>query len=166
VSGVPPARGRRFEAETAGTIARLVEDGTVRVRYRPIAILDRLTDDAYSTRALNAAAVVADSAGPDAFLAFQGELFAEQPPEGGSGLSDQRLIALAAQAGASDPVVATGIRDLRFATWAARVTDQAGRDGITATPTVLVDGTTVSDRTPSGLVAAVSAAAQDASSAG
>jgi protein-disulfide isomerase len=54
---------RRFEEQTGGMIAQLVADGTVRVRYRPLAFLDRLSTDDYSTRALNAAAVVADAAG-------------------------------------------------------------------------------------------------------
>lgn len=149
----------QFEAETGSTIARLVEEGTVRVRYRPIAILDRLSTDDYSTRALNAAAVVADAAGRDAFLAFHGALFADQPREGSPGLSDAQLIALAGRAGAGGAGVATGIRGLRFGAWAARVTDQASMDGVTGTPTVLVDGTPLADRSPTGVLAAVTAAA-------
>jgi protein-disulfide isomerase len=156
---------RQFEAEAGGTIARLVAEGTVQVRYRPIAILDRLSTDDYSTRALNAAAVVADAAGTDAFLAFHDGLFADQPAEGGPGLADQQLVALATRAGAGGSGVATGVSDLRFGTWSARVTDQASRRGISATPTVLVDGTPLADRSPSGLVAAVRAAAQNRSPA-
>ncbi|HEX2074874.1 MAG TPA: thioredoxin domain-containing protein [Geodermatophilus sp.] len=150
---------RRFEEQAGGNLDQLVREGTVQVRYRPIAILDRFSTDDYSTRALNAAAVVADAAGVEAFLAFHDELFAAQPPEGGPGLSDEELIDLAARAGAGGTRVADGIRDLRFAGWAARVTDQASREGITGTPTVLVDGAPLADRSPAGLEAAVRAAA-------
>jgi protein-disulfide isomerase len=150
---------RRFEEQAGGTLDRFVREGTVQVRYRPIAILDGSSTDEYSTRALNAAAVVADAAGVEAFRAFSDELFAAQPAEGGPGLSDDELIDLAARAGAGGPGVAQGIRDLRFADWAARVTDQAGREGITGTPTVLVDGTPLADRSAAGLDAAVRAAA-------
>jgi protein-disulfide isomerase len=38
------------------------------------------------------------------------------------------------------------------------VTDQASRDGVTGTPTVLVDGTALADLTAAGLAAAVTAA--------
>ena len=42
-------------------------------------------NDQYSTRALNAAAVVVDTAGPDAYQTFHDLLFANQPAEGGWG---------------------------------------------------------------------------------
>jgi protein-disulfide isomerase len=150
---------RRFEEQVGGTLDQLVREGTVQVRYRPIAILDRFSPDDYSTRALNAAAVVADAAGVEAFLAFHDELFAAQPPEGGPGLPDEELSDLAARAGAGGTGAAEGIPDLRFAGWAARVTDQASRQGVTGTPTVLVDGTPLADRSAAGLETAVHAAA-------
>lgn len=149
---------RQFEQQSGDTLDQLVQEGTVRVRYRPIAILDRLSPDDYSTRALNAAAVVADEAGADAFLTFHDTLFAHQPAEGGPGLTDEQLISLAADAGASGPRVEEGIRDLRFEGWTARVTDQASKNGITGTPTALVDGTALTDRSPAGITAAVRAA--------
>ena len=130
----------------------------VRVRYRPVAILDRLSDDDYSTRAANAAAVVADAAGVEAFHTFSELLFARQPAEGGPGLPDDELITLAAQAGASGDDVASGIRDLRFGTWVARATDQASQDGLTGTPRVLVDGVPLQVPTSEALTAAVEAA--------
>jgi protein-disulfide isomerase len=149
-----------FETAAGDTLEELAADGTVRVRYHPLAFLDRASTDDYSTRALNAAAVVADAAGTQAFLAFHDALFAEQPAEGGPGLPDDRLVELAAQAGAAGGDVEAGIRGLRFADWTERVTDDASRDGVTGTPTVLVDGDPLpaGQLTAEGVRAAVAAA--------
>ncbi|WP_051683919.1 thioredoxin domain-containing protein [Blastococcus sp. URHD0036] len=149
---------RAFEESTGDTLDQLVADGEVLVRYRPVAILDRFSDDAYSTRAANAAAVVADTAGADAFHAFSESLFAQQPAENGPGLTDDELIDAAAQAGAQGDDVAAAIRDLRFGDWVASATDRASRDGLTGTPRILVDGEPLEAPTAEALSAAVEAA--------
>ncbi|MGY1651930.1 DsbA family protein [Geodermatophilus sp. SYSU D01119] len=150
-----------LEAAAGDTLEELAADGSAQVRYRTIAFLDRASTDDYSTRALNAAAVVLDAAGPEAWLRFHDALFAGQPAEGGPGLDDDRLVELAAQAGAGGPEVERGIRDLRFADWTEQVTDAASRAGVTGTPTVLVDGEPLSadELTADGVRAAVAAAA-------
>ena len=84
-------------------------------------------------------AVVADAAGPQAFVDFSALLFAAQPEEGGPGLSDDRLVALAEQAGAAGNRVADGIRDLAYEDWTRRVTDEASKAGLQGTPTIRVD---------------------------
>ena len=90
---------KSFEDANGGQLATWVADGSVRVEYHPIAFLDRASTDDYSTRALNAAATVLDLA-PDGFRQFHDALFAEQPAEGGPGLTDARLLELAVAAGA------------------------------------------------------------------
>ena len=102
--------------------------------------------------------MVVDAAGPEAFPVLHDALFAEQPAEGGAGLSDDRLVELAAEAGATGTAVEEGIRDLRFEGWTERVTEQSSQDGVSSTPTVLVDGRPLADRTAAGLSAAVDAA--------
>ena len=149
---------QQFEAATGDTLARLVSDGTVLARYHPIAILDRASPDQYSTRAANAAAVVADAAGPDAFLAFHTVLYDNQPAENTPGLTDDQLVAFAGDAGATGSAVENAIRDLRFGDWVKTVTDKSSQAGVTATPTVIVNGTPLQDRTAAGLSAAVAAA--------
>jgi protein-disulfide isomerase len=71
---------KTFEDESGRTLARLVADGTVRARYHGMAFLDTSANDGYSTRALNAAAVVAAAAGPDGFQTFHDLLFATSRP--------------------------------------------------------------------------------------
>jgi protein-disulfide isomerase len=151
----------QLESIAGPTFAQLVDDGRIVLRYRPIAFLDQASTTDYSTRALNAAGVVLDAAGPDAFLSFHDALFAEQPPEGGAGLSDDRLAELAAEAGADGSAVEQDIRELRFEDWTAQVTDAASRAGVTGTPTVLVDGERLdpAQLSPEGIEAAVTAAA-------
>jgi protein-disulfide isomerase len=149
---------KAFEAETGQTLAGLVAAGTVQAHYHGMAFLDTSANGDYSTRALDAAAVVLNAAGPDAFETFHDLLFANQPPEGGRGLSDDQLIAYAAQAGARGGEVEQDIRNLTYGDWVKSVTDQASRDGVTGTPTVLVDGKTLADLSASGLSGAVSAA--------
>ena len=152
---------QQFEAGTGQTLDQLMADGTISVHYHPIAFLDRASSTEYSTRALNAAAVVLDTAGTQAFEEFHDLLFADQPAEGSAGLTDDQLISYAGQAGATGPTVAADIRDRTYEGWTQRVTDQSSKDGITGTPTIKVNGTELSaaQRTPEGLTAAVQAAA-------
>ena len=149
---------KAFEDATGPTLAQLIADGTVQAHVHGMAFLDTSANDRYSTRALNAAAAVVDAAGPDAFETFHDLLFAHQPAEGGSGLTDDQLIAYALQAGASGATVESGITDLVYGDWVARATGQASKDGVTGTPTVFVGGQKLTDLTPDGLTAAVTAA--------
>jgi protein-disulfide isomerase len=148
-----------FADETGSTLAQLVADGTVQARYHGMAFLDTSANDQYSTRALNAAAAVVAAAGPEAFQTFHDLLFANQPPEGGSGLTDDQLVQYAAQAGAEGSAVERAIRDLTYGDWVKTATDEASKDGVTGTPTVVVDGQELADLSPGGLTAAVSVAA-------
>jgi protein-disulfide isomerase len=150
---------KNFEDQTGKTLAQLVAAGSVQAHYHPMAFLDNATNNRYSTRALNAAAAVLDSSGSTAFQKFHDLLYANQPPESGTGLTDAQLIAYAHQAGATSSRVDSEIKNLTFGDWVKKVTDQASKDGVTATPTVLVKGKTLADLSPAGLTAAVSSAA-------
>ena len=88
-------------------------------------------------------------------------VFAEQPAGGGPGLDYDRLIALAADAGAQGSAVERAIRERTFGDWTRSVTDAASRDGVTGTPTVVVDGEPLpaDQLTAAGITAAVRSAA-------
>lgn len=141
-----------FEQRAGATLAELRDAGRVQVLYKPIAFLDRASTDRYSTRALNAAACLLDQH-PQGFEALHTALFAAQPPEGGPGLPDRQLTELVRQAGATDAGGCISGRE--FQAWTARVTEQASRAGVDQTPTVLVNGTPLTDLTADGLRAAV-----------
>jgi hypothetical protein len=82
---------RQFEQDAGSALDALVQQGVVRAEWRPIAILDRASTSQYSTRAASAAACAADAGD---FRRYAEALFREQPPEGGAGLSDRRLVDL------------------------------------------------------------------------
>ena len=104
-----------------------------------MAFLDRLSaGTAYSTRTANALATVVD-ADPGSAWAFHRALYAEQPPEGGPGLTDEEIADLARSVGVPDEVAAE-FPEGRFEAWAAQRTEQAFADGVEGTPTIVVDG--------------------------
>jgi protein-disulfide isomerase len=131
-----------FEKASGPLLRQYVDQGKVRIEYRVISILDRASNGTeYSTRAANAAAVVLDTAGPAAFKKFHDLLYANQPPEGSSGLADPQLVDLAVQAGAPRAQVTKGIRDRAFEPWVSNATAAASqRDGFQGTPAIYVDG--------------------------
>lgn len=135
----------QFETANSEQIRQWVASGAAAHEFHPIAILDRLSlGSAYSTRAANALACVAD-ASPDAVPAFNDLLFQQQPAEGTEGLTDAQLAEHAATAGAGD--VSACIDGQDFADWVGDATERAaegessptGRP-VQSTPTVLVDG--------------------------
>ena len=129
----------RFEAANSAELDRMVSSGQVRLDLRPMAFLDPQSDGArYSTRAANALATVADGAA-DKVGAFHRALFSNQPKEGTKGLSDAELADIARDAGVPDAVV-DRFDDEQFTGWVSDVTQQAFDAGITATPTVMVNG--------------------------
>ena len=161
---------RAFEESNGPVLDALREDGTIVLEYHPIAILDHASRGSqYSTRTSTAAALVADRA-PEAFSDFVEVLYANQPAEGTSGLSDEQIADLAAGVGVGDDVVGA-IRDGSytegddsFSPWVAASTEQASRDlPRLATPTILIDGEELSElgvdwREEGALEAAVEAA--------
>ncbi|PVU83344.1 disulfide bond formation protein DsbA [Cellulomonas sp. WB94] len=139
----------QFETANDAELATLRAAGGVVVEYHPISILDRLSSGTeYSTRASNAAAVVADQA-PDKFTAFNSALFANQPAENSKGLSDDEIAKLALTAGVPQTVVdqfTTNVPDKAwrtFAPYVSALTAQASVDlgDSYGTPTVLINGT-------------------------
>lgn len=145
-----------FEELNGATLTELREAGEIVVEYHPVAILDRYSlDTAYSTRAATAVALVADQA-PEAFLAFNDALFANQPEEETAGLTDAELADVAREAGVPEDVAAQiessaylgqqadeQGRPLEetFVPWVTAATDQASADfGSFRTPTITING--------------------------
>jgi protein-disulfide isomerase len=131
-----------LESATRDWLPRYAAQGRVRVIYRPVAFLDRMSNGTeYSTRAANAYAVVLDEAGPEAAATFHDLLFDDQPEENTSGLSSDHLLDLAIRAGAAESVARAGIERRTYEQWVVNGTDDASRrGGVTGTPTVAVDG--------------------------
>lgn len=136
-----------FEQATRDQLRQAVDDGKVQLDYRMVSFLDRASDNEYSSRALNAAAVVLDTSGQEVFLKFHDLLFENQPEEGTAGPDNDQLVEWAVQAGATESEVRPGIENGEFDQWVVNATDQMSKNGVNGTPTVFVDGEKVDGST-------------------
>ncbi len=143
----------RFENTNGPVLKSLTDTGSVTVAYRPISMMNQRAQ--FSTRAGNAAAIVADAA-PDKFVAFNEALFAVQEGEtfaSPSGLKDERIAEIAASVGVpadvtarfTDPV-AEGTTERTFSKWLAAnyfaaeaMASEKGKEQF-GTPYILIDG--------------------------
>jgi protein-disulfide isomerase len=151
---------QNFESLDAAQLTAWAADGTIKLEYHPVAILDRMSSTNYSSRALNAAAAVLN-VDPAAFVKFHSLLYANQPPENGTGLTDAQLIDYAVQAGVQRADVESAITGLKYAGWVAKVTDEfSSVKHFTGTPTIVINGKVLDDYSPDKLKAAVLAAAK------
>lgn len=140
-----------FQREVGPTVDRLVNAGTIRFVYHPIAFIG-----SESTAAANAAECAADQG---EFWPYHDQLFAQQGAENSGTFSTSRLLAIGRQVGVSDQRFTTCVNKGTYDGWITKVTDDASRLGVNSTPTVLVDGRVVPGAiTAKGLQAAVEAA--------
>jgi protein-disulfide isomerase len=135
-----------FERANGQALAKKVNDGTITLRVHPLNFLDPDSQGTnYSSRAGSALTCVAAS-DPKATLTYLAALYADQPQEGSSGLTDGKLVSLAHGVGATS--VDACITSHRYAGWLSQNTQNAvdgpiqGADikAIKGTPTVLVNG--------------------------
>jgi protein-disulfide isomerase/uncharacterized membrane protein YphA (DoxX/SURF4 family) len=145
----------QFESQVGPAISGWIASGKVKVHYHVISFLDSASSTKYSSRAANALYAAA-GVSPDAFAKYHQLLYQQQPAEGSAGLTEDKLVQLAQQAGAGS--VADQIRAGTYADYVARATDQSSKDGVTGTPTVRVNGKAVQQPTLDQVTAAVDAA--------
>jgi protein-disulfide isomerase len=153
-----------FEAANGQTIEDAVNSGTVAVEYDLIAFLDQSSSGTrYSSRAANAAYCVADS-DPAKFLPWLLTMYKQQPPEGGTGLPDDKIVQIAQQAGYTDPAVAQCITSDKYDGYVQKNTKDVLGSGIHSTPSVFVNGKEVTAEQelmePGGIKKTIEAAAQ------
>ncbi len=136
-----------FEAANNAYIQQLVQNGAT-LEMHPIAILtDKSQGTRYSERAANAFACVAAN-DPNVAVAFSSLLFANQPEEGTSGLSDSQLKNFVTQAGSTNAqVIGTCIDNQTYKNWVQSATNRAlnntslrDSQGNFGTPRVLING--------------------------
>lgn len=131
-----------FEEINGSVLASSSAAGDLSVYYHPLAFLDHYSAGTkYSTRAANAAAVVADQS-PEHFGAFFEAMFAQQPEENTPGLTDKQIADIAVSVGVPQEVADT-FTDGKFNDWVAAASQQASIDGVSVTPTFMIDRTIV-----------------------
>ncbi|QTX03987.1 DsbA family protein [Agromyces archimandritae] len=138
----------QFEQANADTIRTMVEEGAATVEVHPIAMLNnKSAGTQYSLRAANAAGCVAEY-DPTSFLDFNEALFADQPEELSTGLTNDQLKQRAKDAGVGSlGEIESCIDDVRFKGWVNDATTRAmteqlpnSDENLSGTPTVLVNG--------------------------
>jgi protein-disulfide isomerase len=127
---------RMFEEQNGEALDELTDRGMITLIYHPLGFLDRLSTTRYSTRAAAASGCASDGG---RFREYLYTLFDNQPPEGGSGLSDDDLIQLGLQTGLDESFGACVLQGAHIP-WAEYVTALAIGRGVNGTPSVYVDG--------------------------
>jgi protein-disulfide isomerase len=131
---------RQFEERSGPVLNRLLDAGAISLVYHPLGFLDRLSTTRYSSRASAASGCASDFG---RFRQYKDALFANQPPEGGPGLSQEQLIALGRAAGLTDPGFGTCVASGVYVPWSEYVTLRAAARGVSGTPSVFVAGVPV-----------------------
>jgi protein-disulfide isomerase len=144
---------RDFELTTGPTLDELVADGSVRLVYHPLSFLGQ-----ESERAANAFGCSVDEGRPAEYLRV---LYENQPPERTGGFTADDLVAFGEQAEVTGEAFETCVTDGSYDGWVSNVAASQQDAGVTATPTIVVDGQTLDgdQLTPDGLQAAVEQAA-------
>jgi protein-disulfide isomerase len=140
-----------FETQYGPSISSLVADKTITLNIHPIAILDRSSQGtAYSSRAASAMYSVA-IADPDHAYAFMQAMYANQPAENSTGLTNAKIISIAEGAGVSmtDDLKAA-INDNKYLNYVQAMTPKTplapGSTSI-GTPTIAINGTAIANTT-------------------
>lgn len=139
---------QRWETEIgADLMARALQPGSgLAIRQYNMAFLGEanrsLDPPGASARAANAAACVYDHGGDESFVDFNTAIFSS--PAEAARLETPALAALAGSLGASAQAIAC-IEEGRFMDFVAATTQAAFARGVTATPTVLVNGKVLRD---------------------
>lgn len=153
---------KQFETANGLALAEAAADGTASVEYQIISFLDKASTNQYSSRAGNAAYCVARS-DANKFPNWLQLMFHRQPAEGGAGLSNEELVAIANETGYTDPAVATCINDKAMADPLAKTTQTLLTSGLKGTPSVFVDGELIESNavyTEDGLASVIADAAK------
>lgn len=132
-----------FERSWGSDIASALDDGSITLRVVAVGFLDSQSSGTnYSTRAASSLYCVADE-DPDAVVPYMAALYADQPVEGSEGLSDEELLAHAADVGVSSSSFRSCVTSQEYADFIAQlngtvpVNPSTGNRGI---PAILLDG--------------------------
>jgi protein-disulfide isomerase len=147
---------KEFEETASGALDNFTQSNKIRLVYHPVNILDSDSSGTeFSTRAGAAAACASDAGQVSEFVTA---LYAKQPQEGSTGLTDQQIIDAAKSGGVTATSFPTCVKSGKYKKWVSHVTEQFTQKGYTGTPTVVVNGSVVQNPTVDELTKAINAA--------
>lgn len=135
-----------FEKAYGDSIQKLVDDGTITLNVHPISILDRSSQGTkYSTRSASAMYCVAVN-DPGSAQAFMKAMYASQPAEGSTGLTDDEIASIASQAGATNSAscISNGTYTKYVTSMTPKTPIAPGSTSI-GTPTIAINGQVVAN---------------------
>lgn len=124
---------QEYEAEIGGTVGELVAEGSIAFEMTPVQIVTN-----YGIRAGSAAACVAVE-DPESWWDVHSALF-ERHDATSDGWRNGDLREFVEGLGVSDPEALSCIEDGTYENWIRENTTRASEQGITSTPTLLIDG--------------------------
>jgi protein-disulfide isomerase len=132
---------KAFEATNGEALRERVDAGDITLTIHPVSFLDRNLGNTSSSLAANAFGCVVDT-GEQQALDYHLTLYANQPEEnpGTEAWSSEDLIGWANDVGASGAEVEDCINSMTYEDWVQQVQASMSDEGVTATPTVFVDG--------------------------
>lgn len=159
----------RFEEASGAAIQGLIDAGKVRVEYRPTIFLDKnllSSNTAAGNPNSSQRATMGFGCAVDAGIEEKYHLgvFAAQPAEEGSGFSTDTLVSVAQASGLSGADLDSFTECLtseKYAGWVANSYDLFNSEGVSSTPTGILNGTELTGEVlfdPAQLTAAIEAA--------
>ena len=122
----------QLEAASGPTLEELAADGEAQVIYHPLSFIG---DE--SERAANAYGCAVDEGVGQEFLA---EVFAQHPGENTGFYTDDKLIEIGADVGATGDEFEQCVTDDTYGAWVGNVQGSGSDAGVSSTPTVFIDG--------------------------
>ncbi len=130
-----------FEKTNSSTAIKLVNDGTLRIRYHIMSFIDDNNGGTYSHRAANAFAAANTYGTEGQAMALHALLYEHQPKESSNaGLTDQQILSYAASVGLTSPQFVNAVKTMEFSNWVKKVAEDASKAGVNATPTFYLNG--------------------------
>ncbi len=128
-----------FKETYGAQMKQEIEKGTLRVRYRALPYLIRMSSpEGYSRDSANAVLCAADQG---KYWEYHDSLFAKQPEEGGPGYTKEELVKLGTDLGVTDPKFKTCVdTDANVKDAQAELDKVRNADFFGGTPTVVADG--------------------------
>ncbi len=130
----------QFEKANGASLATMVNDGKVKIRYHMLSFIDDHNGGTYSHRSSGAFAAADTYAGSDKAFQLHAALYANQPDETSkAGLSNEKIVQLAQSVGITEPQFETSVNNGDFNGWVAEVADLGSKAGVTGTPTLYIN---------------------------
>ena len=132
---------KSFEQTNGDMLRQRVDNGDITLTIHPLSFLDAKLGNDSSSQAANAFGCVAD-AGQKQALDYHLTLYANQPTEnpGTPAWTTEQLIGWGNDVGVEGTTFEDCVNNLTYQGWVTQVQSTMGNEGITATPTVFVDG--------------------------